>query len=102
VRRREDLRKAARRRPIELFRDRHEDALVDSRQLCLPAPADDAHDAIAWLEARGAGPALEDLSGELEPGNVRWRAGRSGIEAATLHHVGAVETGGVDADEDFA
>ena len=46
-------------------------ALVDDRELGLPAAADDPHHAVADREARGARAELGDLAGELEPGDVR-------------------------------
>ena len=51
---------------------------------------------------RDAGAESDDLAGQLEPGDVRRGAGRGGIEALELHHVGAVEAGGMDADEQLA
>ena len=50
-------------------------------------------------EARRARAARDDLAGELEPGDVLRRAGRRRIEAAPLHHVGAVEPGRPHAHE---
>ncbi len=82
--------------------DRHELALVDDGELALAAAADDAHDAVALGEARRAVAEAGDLAGELEPGDVRRRAGRRGIAPAQLHLVGAVEAGGAHADEHLA
>ena len=75
---------------------------MDDRQLRLAAAADDRHHAVALGEALGAGPAADDLAGQLQPGDVRRRAGRRRVEAALLHHVGAVEAGGAHAHEHLA
>ena len=95
----EDLGDAARRGPVELVRDRHRGALVHDRELGLAAAGDDRHHAVAGLEASDAAAALDDLAGQLEAGDVRGRARRRGVVAGDLQHVGAVETGGADADE---
>ena len=96
----EDLGHAAGRVPLELLGDRHRGALVDDRQLGLAAAGHDRHHAVAGLEALDAGADLDDLARELEAGDVLGRAGRGGVAAAELHHVGAVEAGGADADEE--
>ena len=49
-----------------------------------------------------AAPVADDLAGQLEAGDVGRRAGRRGIAAVELEHVGAVEAGGADADEQLA
>jgi hypothetical protein len=99
---REDLGDAARRRPVDALGHRHQLALVDRRELGLPAAADDRHHAIALGEARSAGAVRHDLAGELEPRNVLRRAGRSGVRAAALEHVRPVQTGRAHADEHLA
>ena len=99
---REDLGQPAGLRPVQALGDRHELALVDDRELRLAAAADDRHDAFAFAEARRARAAALDLTGELEARDVRRRAGRRGIGALALEHVGAVEPGGADADENLA
>ena len=81
----EDLGQAPGGRPLEPVGDRHELALVDDRELGLPAAADDGHDAIADLEACGVGPERGDLAGELEAGDVLRLAGRGGVAPAKLH-----------------
>ena len=76
---------------------------MHDRQLGLATAGDDPHHPIADREpsrARTARPI--DLAGELEPRDVLRRARWSGIEAAALHHVGAVQPGGLDADEHLA
>ena len=45
------------------------------------------------------GPHRDDLARQLEAGDVLRRAGRRGVAALELHHVGAVEPGAADADE---
>ena len=65
--------------------DRHELALVDDRELALAAAADDPHDPVALGEARRAGAEADDLARQLEPRDVRRRAGRRGIAPAQLH-----------------
>ncbi len=81
---------------------RHELALVDDRELALATAADDAHHAVALGEARRAVAERLDLAGELEAGDVLRAAGRRRVAAAALHHVGAVDAGGADADEHLA
>ena len=98
----EDLGDAARRRPVELVGDRHRHALVHDRQLALPAAADDRHHAVADLEPPHPVADRDHLAGELEPRDVRRRAGRRRIAARELMHVGAVEAGGVHADQQLA
>jgi hypothetical protein len=102
VRGREDLRDAARHRPVHAVRDGHELALMHHAQLGLAAAAHDRHDAVAHREARRARPQRGDLAGELEPGDVRRRAGRRGVAAGELEHVRAVDPGAADADQDLA
>ena len=63
---------------------RHELALVDDRELGLPTAADDAHDAITFLEARGGRTEADDLAGHLEAGDVGRRAGRRRITSGQL------------------
>jgi hypothetical protein len=75
---------------------------VDRGQLGLTTAADHGHDAIALLETSGAGAGGDDLAGELEPRNVRRRTGGRWVEAAPLHHVGAVQAGRLHPYEDFA
>ena len=48
---------------------------------------------------RTSSPIVDDLAGELEPRDVRRRAGRRRIAARELMHVGAVEARRVHADE---
>ena len=67
-------------------------------ELRLAAAADDPHHAVARTGSASApGPQLDDLAGQLEPGDVLRRARRRGIAAAPLVHVGAVEPGRLDA-----
>src|SRR4029079_11388431 len=66
------------------------------------AAADDRHDAVALVEARRAGAEADDLARELEPGDVGRGARRGGVHAAALHHVGPVDPGAADADQDLA
>ena len=102
VRGREDLGQPARRQRLDGVRDRHRLALVHGAQLALTAAADDRHHAVADGEALGARAERDDVAGELEPGDVGRRAGRSRVRAAALEHVGAVEAGGAHADEHLA
>jgi len=95
----EDLRHAARGRPVEVRRHGHQCALIDHRELRLPAAADDPHHAVAELEALGDRAAFGDLACELEPGYVQRCARRRRIVTAALHDVGAVEPGRADPDE---
>ena len=98
----EDLGDRAGRVQLEALGHGHELALVDDRELGLAAPADDAHDAVALLEAARAGAERGDLAGELQAGDVRRRAGRRGVAALALQDVGAVEPGAAHAHEDLA
>ena len=75
---------------------------MHERQLRLAAPADDRHDAVALLEAARAGPERRHLAGQLEPRDVRRRAGRRRVAALALEHVGAVEARRPHADEQLA
>ena len=68
--------------PVERVGHRHRLALVDRRELGLPAAADDGHDAVAGLEAGRARAERDDLAGELEPGDVLRRARRGGVHPA--------------------
>ncbi len=95
----ERLGDAAGRGPVELLGDRHRRALVDDRELGLSAAGHDRHHAIARFEAAGAAAAGHDLARELEARDVGGCVRRRGIVAGELHHVGAVEAGGADADE---
>ena len=95
----EGLRDTARGGPVELVGNRHRGALVHDRVLRLAASGDDRHHAIAGLEAAGAAPAGDDLARELQARDVGGRARRRGIMPGELHHVGAVEPGGLHADQ---
>ena len=99
VRRGEHLRQPTGRGPVERVGHGHELALVDRRQLRLAAAADDRHHTLAHREALGPRPERCHLAGELEAGDVRWRAGRRGIQAAPLHHVGPVQPRRTNLDE---
>ena len=74
----EDLGRAAGGDPVELVRDRHRHALVDDRQLGLPAAGDDRHHAVARLEALDAGADRHDLARQLEPGMSSGTPGGAG------------------------
>ena len=99
---REDLGHAARLRPVERVRDRHRRPLVHHRQLGLAAASDDRHHPVTHVEALRVGAERGHLAGQLEAGDVGRRAGRGGVGAAQLEHVGAVEPGGLDPHEDLA
>ena len=71
-------------------------------ELRLPAAAGDRHHPVTLDEPLRAGAAGDDLAGELEPGDVLRRAGRSRVAAAELMHVRAVQPGSPDADQDLA
>ena len=88
--------------PVQAVGHGHGLALVDGRELGLPAAADDRHDPVADREALGARPEGGDLAGQLEPRDVRVRALGRGVHALALQQVGAVEAGGPDADQDLA
>ena len=98
----EDLGRAARRDPVQLVGHGHRDPLVDHRQLGLAAAGDDRHHAVAGLEALDPVAGLDHLARQLEPGDVLRGPGRGGIAAGELHHVGAVEAGGVHAHQQLA
>ena len=67
-----------------------------------PPPADDRHHAVAGLEAGDAGGRARRPRRPARGRGCRRRAGRRGVAAGELHHVGAVEAGGLDADEQLA
>ena len=98
----EDLGQPTGLRPAESVRDRHQLALVHDGELRLAAAADDRHHAITLGEPTGPGPARGDFAGELEARDVLRRAGRSGIPAEPLMHVGAVQAGGPDPHQHLA
>jgi hypothetical protein len=102
VRRREDLGKAACRRPVERLRHRHRLALVNHRELALAAPTDDRHHPVALVEPGRAGATAHDLAGQLESRDVLRLAGRRGVAATALEHVGAVQAGRLDADQQLS
>jgi hypothetical protein len=52
--------------------------------------------------AGGAGPPRGHLSSQLEAGNVGRRAGRGGVAALSLEHVGAVQAGRAHAHQHLA
>ena len=99
---RERLGDAARRGPVELVRDRHRGALVHHGELRLATAADDRHHAVTGLEALDGAPGGDHLAGQLETRDVGRQAGRRGVFALELEHVGAVEPGGADAHEELA
>ena len=88
--------------PPQILRDRHQDPLVDDRELGLAPARDDPHHPIADRKPLRTRTAIDDLAGELEPRDVLRRTRRRGIEAAPLHHVGAVQAGRPYADEHLA
>ena len=67
-----------------------------------PPPPTIAHHPVAHREALGARARADHLAGQLEARDVRRRAGRRRVEAAALHHVGAVEAGRPDARQHLA
>ena len=95
----EDLGDAARGGPVELLGNGHRGALVHHGELGLPSAGDDRHHAIARLEAACPAPAGDDLARELQARDVLRSPRRRGIVAGELHHVGAVEPGGLHADQ---
>ena len=95
----ERLGDTARGGPVELVGNRHRGALVHDRVLRLAASGDDRHHAVARLEAAGAAPAADDLARELQARDVGGRARWRGIMSGELHHVGAVEPGGLHANQ---
>ena len=75
---------------------------MDHGQLGLAAAGHDRHHAVAGLEAGDAGADADHLARQLQARDVLRRAGRRGIAPGQLHHVRAVEPGGLDADEQLA
>ncbi len=73
-------------------------ALVDDEHLGLRPAADDPEDPVADRERRDPVAERGDLAGELHAGDVRWDAGRRGVEPGPLREVGPVEPGAVDPD----
>jgi hypothetical protein len=88
--------------PVEVAGDRHQDPLVNYRELRLSSAGHDPHHAVAELEPVGSGAALDHLAGQLEARDVLGCAGRSGVEPASLHHVGAVQAGRPDPHQALA
>ena len=102
VRGHEDLGQPSGLGPAEAIGHRHGRALVHDRQLRLAAAAHHGHHTVALGEARGARAQGGHLARELEPGDVLGRAGRSGIGAAPLEHVRAVDARAAHAHEQLA
>ena len=99
---REDLRQPAGVRKGDRIGHGHELALVDGRELGLPAAADDAHHAIAFGEAPRARPERLDRTRKLQARNVLRASCWSRVAPAQLHHVGAVQAGSRDSHEHLA
>jgi len=87
--------------PIEGIGHLREGALGGEDELGLGAAAGDAEDAAAGLPPEDGGADGDDLAGELEAGDIAGSAGRRRVMAAALEDIGAIEAGGVDADEDL-
>ena len=99
VRGREDLGHSPGGDQAEPARDAHQLTLMRDAQLGLRSSADNPHHLVSGRKAFRCGPQRGHLAGELHPGNVLRRSGRRWIQPATLHHVGAVQPGGMDAHE---
>ncbi len=101
---REDLREAARLRPVERIGDRHQLPLLDHRVLRLRATGDDRHHPRAGLEPRHRRARLDHLARQLHPRDVirHARLGRRRIEPRHLHRVGPVDARRANADQHLA
>ena len=92
-------RKVDRRYPVQNGKNREHSLDRDQRPLVgrdvggHRAAAADPHHPIADRETAGAGAEPGDHAGELEPRDLGRRAGRRGIETASLQAVGPVEAG---------
>ena len=74
--------------------------IADSGALYAVYDADDAHHAVPDLQRADTLATPFDLAGELQARYVVRHAGRGGIQAAPLKQIGAVDSGGTDADND--
>jgi len=87
--------------PTERVGDLGDGAFGNEDELCLSAAAGDAHHAAAGFPTQGGGAGGDDLAGEFEAGDIGRGAGRGWVKAAALENIGAVETSGVNANEDL-
>jgi hypothetical protein len=102
VRGREHLGNAACLEPAQRARNRHQLSLVHCRELGLPAPADDAHDPVTFVKALGRWTKRRDFACQLEAGDVLRRSWRRRIAALALVHVGPVDAGSANSDQNLA
>jgi NADPH:quinone reductase-like Zn-dependent oxidoreductase len=73
---------------------------VDEDAVCEPSSADDPEDPVIGGKSSGSRPAGDDRAGYLDPRDVGWRSGRSGIAALALCDVSGVQPGVADSDKD--
>ena len=88
--------------PVESIGDPHEGVFVGDEEFGVRAAAREPEDAFAGAPAAGVGADRRDLTRELHPRNVRWRAGRCRVAAFALEDVRAVERRGAHAHQDLA
>ena len=99
---REDLGHAARGRPVQLVRNRHRRALVDHGELRLGR----RRRRCAITRSPGSKrptrrPRATTSPANARPGMLAGAPGRRGVVSDDLEHVGAVEAGAADTDEDL-
>ena len=75
---------------------------MDDGQLGLGAAAHDRRHPVAVLEAGHAGAGGDDLTGQLEAGDVGGAPGRRRIQALDLHRIGGVDARGPNPDEELS
>ncbi len=92
---------AAGRAHVERARHRQRVVLVGQRVFGIAAAGQQRGDRVADLPGRAAGADGGDLAGDLEARQVRGVRGRR-VGAAALLHVGPVDAGRADADQDLA
>ena len=88
--------------PVQVVGDWHQDPLMHDRKLGLAATGDDPHHAIANRKPVRTPAQFGDFARELQSRDFLRRARWRRIEAAALHHVGAVEPRGLDTHEHLA
>ena len=88
--------------PAEARRDGEELPGRNRRPFGVPAPAQDAHHAVARRPSRDVRPDLLDLTGELEPRDIRGDVSRRGVAAEALQQIGPVDARAAHAHDDLA
>ncbi len=82
------------------LRDRQAHCFGDRAKLGIATATDERADEIAYHEARCPRTERHDLARDLHPKNIGRAFGRR-VEALTLEHVGTVDAGSLDLDQDL-